>query len=412
MGKGNFFKKNIKKRKKERKERSIKQRILEQKKKVEEKLHHVVEVVTEIEKSPEPVVEKPEVKPERVVSESVVLDTNVIIDSWNGKYVDAMHQLLKKPNVKIMLTDTALGESSRKLGSDKNTIFEFVKKTFGDYRVEKIETDQLILDHASEMEKKYPEKLHRPDSIIFGVAKMYDADLITNDNAIKECCAEEKINAFDHRLVKVVEVKKTVTPRPSSPKKTFYDKDEKEISADEYARLKEVEESPEPVVEKPVEETKVNYLIFDESIISYIMLDNRQVIEGIQKFSEKEIKFLTFDAVINFFIENERVTFNRILTFDQVVNKLKQIGDFQYYGFDEDSAVGQRANALFEAEKYIDDSDILEEKKLSKTDCILIELLIDKSVILVTNNALLKKATTQEAKERNVTVKIFDPLEL
>ena len=170
MGKGNFFKKNIKKRKKERKERSIKQRILEQKKKVEEKLHHVVEVVTENQNSsePEPVVEKP-----------------------------------------------------------------------------------------------------------------------------------------------VEEVK------------------------------------PEPVVEKPVEETKVNYLIFDESIISYIMLDNRQVIEGIQKFSEKEIKFLTFDAVINFFIENERITFNRVLTFDQGGNKLTQIGDFQYYGFDEDSAVGQRANALF-----------------------------------------------------------------
>ena len=235
MGKGNFFKKNIKKRKKERKDRSIKQRILEQKKKVEEKLHHVVEVVSENQNSleSEPVVEKP-----------------------------------------------------------------------------------------------------------------------------------------------VEEVK------------------------------------PEPVVEKPVEETKMYHLIFDQSIISYIMLDNREVIEGLQKFSEKEIKFLTFDAVINFFIENERVTYNRILTFDQVVDKLKQIGDFQYYGFDEDSAIGQRANALFEAEKYIDDSDILEEKKLSKTDCVLIELLIDKSVILVTNNALLKKATTQEAKERNVTVKIFDPLEL
>ena len=222
MGKGNFFKKNIKKRKKERKERSIKQRILEQKKKVEEKLHHVVEVVTENQNSSE----------------------------------------------------------------------------------------------------------------------------------------------------------------------------------------------PEPVVEKPVEETKMYHLIFDQSIISYIMLDNREVIEGLQKFSEKEIKFLTFDAVINLFIENERLTYNRILTFAQVVEKLKQIGNFQYYGFDENSSIGQRAIALFEAEKYIDNSDILEEKKLSKTDCILIELLIDKSVILVTNNALLKKATRQEAKERNVTVKIFDPLEL
>ena len=227
MGKGNFFKKDIKKRKKEKKERGIKQKILEQKKKVEEKIHHVVEAVTEVKKSPEPepVEEKVEVKPE------------------------------------------------------------------------------------------------------------------------------------------------------------------------------------------PVEE-KVQYLMCDQSIISYIMLENRQVIKGIQEFSENEQKILTFDAVINDFIENEKLVYNRVLTFDQVVNKLKQIGNFQYYGFDEDSTIGQRAYLLFDAEKYTDDSDILEEKKLSKTDCVLIELLIDKSVILVTNNTLLKKATTQEAKERNVTVKIFDPLEL
>ena len=227
MGKGNFFKKDIKKRKKEKKERGIKQKILERKKKVEEKIHHVVEAVTEVKKSPEPepVEEKVEVKPE------------------------------------------------------------------------------------------------------------------------------------------------------------------------------------------PVEE-KVQYLMCDQSIISYIMLENRQVIKGIQEFSENEQKILTFDAVINDFIENEKLVYNRVLTFEQVVNKLKQIGNFQYYGFDEDSTIGQRANVLFDAEKYIDDSDILEEKKLSKTDCVLIELLIDKSVILVTNNTLLKKATTQEARERNVTVKIFDPLEL
>ena len=239
MGKGNFFKKDIKKRKKERKLRSIKQRILEQKKKVEEKIHHAVEVVTEDKKSPEsePVVEKvEEVKPEPVVE-------------------------------------------------------------------------------------------------------------------------------------KVEEVK------------------------------------PEPVVEK------AQHLIFDGSIISYIMLDNRQVIEGIQNFSKNETKLLTFDAVINEFVEKERLVFNRILTFEQVLTKLKKIGDFQYYVVDEKSEITKRANVLFQAEKYIDDSNILEEEKLSKTDCVLIELLIDKSVVLVTNNSLLKKATIQEAKERNVTVNIFDPLE-
>ena len=65
---------------------------------------------------------------------------------------------------------------------------------------------------------------------------------------------------------------------------------------------------------------------------------------------------------------------------------------------------------LFESEKYIDNTDILEQKKLSNTNCILIELLMDKSVILVTNDDLLKRAAIQEAKERNVVVKIFDPM--
>ena len=227
MGKGGFFKKDIKKRKQERKERSVKQRILEQKKKVEEKIHHIIEVATEVKKSSEPeqVVEKVEVKPEQVVE-------------------------------------------------------------------------------------------------------------------------------------------------------------------------------------------KTQYLIFDESIISYIMLDNRQVIEGIQNFSENEIKLLTFDAVINDFIGKEKLTYNRSLTFEQILTKLNQIGNFQYYGVDENSEITKRANVLFQAEKYVDDSNILEEEKLSKTDCVLIELLIDKSVVLVTNNSLLKEATMQEAKERNVTVNIFDPLEL
>ena len=171
---------------------------------------------------------------------------------------------------------------------------------------------------------------------------------------------------------------------------------------------------PEPVVEQTVKEPepKIQHLIFDSSIISYIMLDNNQVIKGIQNFSEEETKFLTIDAVINEFIEKEQLTYNRILTFDQIVNKLKQIGNFQYYGFDSNSDIAKRASTLFEAEKYVDNSDILEEKKLSMSDCILIELLIEKSVVLVTNDSLLKQAVEQETKQRNLTVNIFDPLEL
>tara|TARA_B100001750_G_scaffold246816_1_gene270427 strand:- start:3243 stop:3992 length:750 start_codon:yes stop_codon:yes gene_type:complete len=249
MGKGNFFKKNIKQRKKEKKKRDIKQRILEQKKKVEEKIHHIDESNTEMVKisDSEPVVEKIHIEKE----------TEVVIE----------------------------------------------EKT------------------------------------------------------------EEKV--------------------------------------------KEIEASP--TVEKS-SEPRVQYLIFDEIIISYIMVDNRQVIDRIQHYSEKEIKFLTIDVIINRFIESERRIYNRILTFDKVVNKLKQIGNFQYYKLDKNLEIIKRAKMLFESEKYIDNTDILEQKKLSNTNCILIELLMDKSVILVTNDDLLKRAAIQEAKERNVVVKIFDPM--
>ena len=73
MGKGNFFKKDIKKKKKERKERGLRQRILDQKEKVEEKIHHVVDVVTEVKNptEPEPVVEQTVKEPEPVVEQTV-----------------------------------------------------------------------------------------------------------------------------------------------------------------------------------------------------------------------------------------------------------------------------------------------------------------------------------------------------
>ena len=201
---------------------------------------------------------------------------------------------------------------------------------------------------------------------------------------------EEKIH---HVVDAVTEVKKPTEPEPV---------------------VEQTVKESEPVVEQSVKESerKIQHLIFDSSIISYIMLDNNEVINGIQNFSEGETKFLTIDAVINEFIEKEQITYNRILTFDQVVNKLKQIGNFQYYGFDENSDISKRANMLFEEEKYVDNSDILEEKKLSMSDCILIELLIEKSVVLVTNDSLLKQAVEQEAKQQNLTVNIFDPLEL
>ena len=113
-----------------------------------------------------------------------------------------------------------------------------MEKRFGN-RLETVKTNSEMINLAKKMEKKYPEKLHHPDSIIFAAAKIMEADLITNDQAVKECCADEKINAFDHRLVKIIEKKKKQSARPVNPKKTYYDKDGNKITAKEYRKLKE-----------------------------------------------------------------------------------------------------------------------------------------------------------------------------
>ena len=117
MGKGNFFKKDIKKRKKERKLRSIKQRILEQKKKVEEKIHHAVEVVTEDKKSPEsePVVEKvEEVKPEPVVEkvQHLIFDGSIIsyIMLDNRQVIEGI-QNFSKNETKLLTFDAVINLS-------------------------------------------------------------------------------------------------------------------------------------------------------------------------------------------------------------------------------------------------------------------------------------------------------------
>jgi predicted nucleic acid-binding protein len=213
MAKSGFFKKNIKEKKRERKKRA-----LEQKKyvKIKQKIKHSKKMVEQqIDQNFEDLLNKPNVKheqkevktvqlvtekPERVKSEKVGLDTNVIIDSWHEKHVKEMHQLLKKPGIRIILSETALGEASKKIGIEKKIVLDHLKKRFGE-RLEIVKTTPEMKEEARKMEEKY-DLLHKADSIILAVYKKCNAAVISNDVDLRECCQEEEIEMHDHRLVK------------------------------------------------------------------------------------------------------------------------------------------------------------------------------------------------------------------
>jgi hypothetical protein len=132
------------------------------------------------------------------------------------------------------------------------------------------------------------------------------------------------------------------------------------------------------------------------------------IIEAIKKYSKEKYKIFTIDRIIREFINMEGHVYNNTITSDDVIGRLEIFGDVEYDKFDWNSDVGYKARDLFESGKYTDESGF---KKLSLADCILLELSIAKSLVLVTGDHLLVKATTEEARDRNPATKIFDPYE-
>ena len=194
--------------------------------------------------------EKQMVTPVLMPSENVVLDTNVIINllahkSRIAKKSDLHNQsktqyraniryLLKISGGKIILTETALGESTRHLGWDNKTIRNYLKEEFGERRLQTVSTTSEVAEHAKELEKKYEEQgLHNPDSIIVTIAKKMNADVITSDKSVIECCREEKIGAFDHRNVVVPEKRRPPKLVKKLPNNKRYSLDEIEQELEE-----------------------------------------------------------------------------------------------------------------------------------------------------------------------------------
>ena len=156
------------------------------------------------------------------------------------------------------------------------------------------------------------------------------------------------------------------------------------------------------------EQIHIPKLLLDANIIKAVFLNKTNIIEAIKKYSKEKYAIFTIDRIIREFIHMERHIYKNNITFDEVINRLQILGDVDCDVFDWNSDVGHKARDLLESEKFTDESGL---KKLSETDCYLLELSITESLVLVSGDHLLIKATTEEARDRNPATKIFDPYE-
>jgi predicted nucleic acid-binding protein len=152
-----------------------------------------------------------------ITNAAVVLDSNAIIDSTKGKYVKHLQQILKKRNLKIILTETSIGESTRILQCKPKKLMELLDKNFGD-RFESVKTEINDVHTATALTVKHKKyDLHHSDSLILAIAIKTESALITNDTNLKACCKAENIQVIDHRKVKLDKQVKTKPVKKVKP---------------------------------------------------------------------------------------------------------------------------------------------------------------------------------------------------
>tara|TARA_R100000655_G_C2973928_1_gene190783 strand:+ start:242 stop:994 length:753 start_codon:yes stop_codon:yes gene_type:complete len=152
-----------------------------------------------------------------ITNAAVVLDSNAIIDSTKGKYVRHLQQILKKRNLKIILTETSIGESTRILQCKPKKLMELLDKNFGD-RFESVKTEINDVHTATALTVKHKKyDLHHSDSLILAIAIKTESALITNDTNLKACCKAENIQVIDHRKVKLDKQVKTKPVKKVKP---------------------------------------------------------------------------------------------------------------------------------------------------------------------------------------------------
>ena len=155
------------------------------------------------------------------------------------------------------------------------------------------------------------------------------------------------------------------------------------------------------------EEAKTVRLVIDTNIIKAVFLKQEKVIDAIKNYGKNDFSVILLARIISEFISMEKHKFEMDHDWVEIGERLEVLGRVEYTKLRLD--IIKKAEELVKSGKYVERVDG-EEKRLSLTDCILLEYAIAlDSAVLVTGDRRLLKATKKEAQFRKSSTDVLYP---
>jgi len=137
---------------------------------------------------------------------------------------------------------------------------------------------------------------------------------------------------------------------------------------------------------------KIIHLLLDSMIIHEI-INNENIVEKLtKKIQGTEKNLVLIDRILIETIHMEKQEYNVLLTQDQIIESLREIGTVKKIQIDYADKEMIKARKIFDSKKHVNDEGV----QLSETDCILLQMHLTKRVQLITRDRLLIKAAEVE----------------
>ncbi len=137
---------------------------------------------------------------------------------------------------------------------------------------------------------------------------------------------------------------------------------------------------------------KIIHLLLDSMIIHEI-INNENIVEKLtKKIQGTEKNLVLIDRILIETIHMEKQEYNVLLTQDQIIESLREIGTVKKIQIDYADKEMIKARKIFDSKKHVNDEGV----QLSETDCILLQMHLTKRVQLITRDRLLIRAAEAE----------------
>ena len=137
---------------------------------------------------------------------------------------------------------------------------------------------------------------------------------------------------------------------------------------------------------------KIIHLLLDSMIIHEI-INNENIVEKLtKKIQGTEKNLVLIDRILIETIHMEKQEYNVLLTQDQIIESLREIGTVKKIQIDYADKEMIKAREIFDSKKHVNDEGV----QLSETDCILLQMHLTKRVQLITRDRLLIRAAEAE----------------